>query len=52
MVALTSSRHKGEGRALAVVWFQDSFDEPLLERFVAAVRSVPDWESIAIPWED
>ena len=35
-----------------MVRFQDSFDEPLLQRFTDAVKSVPDWNAVAIPWTD
>ena len=52
MFAFATSWHQGKGSTLAVVRFQDSFDEPLLQRFTDAVKSVPDWNSFAIPWTD
>jgi hypothetical protein len=51
VLAWCTSWHNGTGTALALVWFQDSLDEPLLERFTTAVRSV-DWDACAIAWSD
>jgi hypothetical protein len=50
--AFASSWHRGQGSALAIVWFQDSFDEPLLERFQQAVTSIGSWDAVAIQWMD
>ncbi len=49
--AFCSSWHNGRGSALALVWFQDSMDDPLLERFSTAVK-IPAWDRVAIRWEE
>jgi hypothetical protein len=49
-LAFASSWHKGNGSACALVWFQDSFDEPLLARFTEAMRKTP-WHQVAIEWD-
>jgi hypothetical protein len=48
--AFASSWHRGRGTALAIVWFQDSFDEPLLQRFQQAVTNIGSWDAVAIEW--
>jgi hypothetical protein len=49
--AFCTSWHRAAGSALALVWFQDSFDEPLLERLRSAL-GVVRWDAHCIEWED
>lgn len=50
-LALCSSWHDAAGTGLALIWFQDSFDEPLFDRWREAVVAT-DWDKCCIPWED